>query len=75
MDETFATIAVGNAKRLCVGAVTRREAVEARASGVEIDHHGIYLYLASDDDPSSPIEILAKFFSLGHAERAAELLG
>ena len=72
--ETFATVAVSNSKRLCIGGVTRREVGEARAAGLEVEPSGVYLFLASDSDPKSPIEVLAKFFSVEQAERAAALL-
>jgi hypothetical protein len=72
--ETLATVAVSNSKRLCIGGVTRREANEAKAAGLDVDPAGIYLFLASDSDPKSPIEVLAKFFTVDQAERAAALL-
>jgi hypothetical protein len=71
MNETFATIPVRNSRVL---SVTRTEARDARASGLEVDPSGHYLFLASASDPSIPIEILARFFSAEHAERAADLL-
>jgi hypothetical protein len=74
MNETFATIPVRNSRVLCIGSVTRTEARDARASGLEVDPSGHYLFLASASDPSIPIEILARFFSAEHAERAADLL-
>jgi hypothetical protein len=74
MKETFATITVSNSKRLCIGGITRSETKEALASGLDVDNSGVYLFIASESDPKSPIEILAKFFSLEQAEQAAELL-
>ena len=74
MQETFATITVSNSKRLCIGGITRSEAREAAASGLEVEPSGVYLFLASEADPKLPIEILAKFYSLEQAEQAAELL-
>ncbi|EGJ19621.1 hypothetical protein RSWS8N_15714 [Cereibacter sphaeroides WS8N] len=74
MHETFASITIGNSKRLCIGGISRAEVREARASGLHLEDNGIYLFLASDSNPSLPIEVLAKFFSVEQAERAAELL-
>lgn len=74
MSETFATIPVSNSRLLCIGGVTRAEAKEARAAGVDIDGSGFYLFLASGSDPKAPIEVLASFFSADHAERAADLI-
>lgn len=74
MSELFSAIPVRNSRVLCVGGVTNREAKEASAPGVDVDTSSFYLYLASEEDPSSPIEILARFFSVDQAERAAELL-
>lgn len=74
MSELFSAISVRNSKVLCVGGVTKREAKEAASSGLDVDTSSFYLYLASEEDPSSPIEILARFFSADQAERAAELL-
>lgn len=74
MQETFATLTVSNSKRLCIGGITRAEAREAEASGLDVSPNGLYLFVASDADPTSPIEILAKFFSVEEAEQAAELL-
>ena len=74
MSELFSAISVRNSKVLCVGGVTEREVKEAASSGLDVDSASFYLYLASEDNPASPIEILAKFFSADQAERAAELL-
>jgi hypothetical protein len=74
MDEYFAAIPVSNATVLCVGGVTRTEAEQARDSGVEIDGHGYYLFLANASEPKQPIQLLAKFFSEFEAGRIARLL-
>lgn len=74
MQEIFSSISVKNSKILCVGPITKREAQEAKSQGIDADPTGFYLYLASEAEPASPIEILAKFFSLEQAERAAEML-
>lgn len=73
MQEIFSSISLRNSKILCVGSITRREAKEAASRGIEAEPTGFYLYLASAEEPTSPIEILAKFFSVEQAERAAEL--
>jgi len=73
MSVLFSGISVRNSRVLCVGEVTSKEAKEARASGIEVDPSSFYLYLASEDDPTAPIEILARFFSADQAERAAEM--
>ncbi|MEM9047787.1 MAG: hypothetical protein AAGC92_03615 [Pseudomonadota bacterium] len=73
MYEKFATIPVSNSRLLCIGGVTRAEAKEARAAGVDIDGSGFYLFLASESEPQAPIEVLASFFSAEHAERTADI--
>lgn len=73
MSEKFATIPLSNARVLCIGGITRAEAREAVASGLNVDDFGYYLFLASADRPSEPIEILAKFLSPDQAERVADL--
>lgn len=72
MSEKFAAIPLSNARILCIGSITRVEAREASSSGLNVDEFGYYLFLASADRPSEPIEILAKFLSSEHAERAAD---
>lgn len=74
MQDLFASVSVKNSKVLCVGGITRNEAKEAAAQGIEADPGSFYLFLASESEPTSPVEILAKFFSIEQAERAAELL-
>ena len=73
MSELFCGISVRNSRVLCVGGVTNKEAKEAAASGIDVDPSCYYLYLASADDPSSPIEILARFFSADQAERGLDI--
>jgi hypothetical protein len=74
MDEYFAAIPVNNATVLCVGGVTRAEAQQAQDSGIPIDGHGYYLFLANVSEPRQPIQLLAKFFSEFEAGRIARLL-
>lgn len=73
MSERFAAIPLSNARLLCIGGITRSESREAAATGLNVDDSGYYLFLASADRPSEPIEILAKFLSPDQAERAADL--
>jgi hypothetical protein len=73
MDEYFAATPVTNATVLCVGGITRAEAEAARDDGVEIDGLGYYLFLASEEAPERPIEILAKVVSDSAAARLARL--
>lgn len=74
MSRYFAAIPVSNARLLCVGGVSEREAAEARGLDLDVDGSGYYLFLAEADRPSEPIEILAKFYSPDQAEYAASLL-
>jgi hypothetical protein len=74
MDEYFAAIPVNNATVLCVGGITRAEAELARDSGINVDGHGYYLFLANAAAPKQPIQFLAKFFSELEAGRIARLL-
>lgn len=74
MSDLFASIPVKNSRVLCVGGITTRESTEALTAGFQAEPSGIYLFLASACEPSTPIEILAKFFSVEQAERAAENL-
>lgn len=73
MSELFSAISVRNSRLLCVGGITSKEAKEAESSGIDVDTSAFYLYLAAEDDPTAPIEILAQFFSVDQAERAAEM--
>ena len=73
MDEHFAYVPITNSKVLCVGSITAAEAAAAREGGRDLDGIGYYLFLADEDSPTSPIEILAKFVSESEAERVARL--
>lgn len=73
MQEIFCSISLKNSKILCVGSITRKESREIASQGIIADPSEFYLYVASEAEPTSPIEILAKFFSIEQAERAAEL--
>lgn len=74
MEEYFATVPLSNSALLCVGGITRGETERAHEEGVEIDGFGYYLFLASQADPTKPIEILAKFATEAAAERLARLM-
>jgi hypothetical protein len=74
MDEFFGMVPLSNAAALCVGGISRAEAIEANERGVEADGRGYYLFLASQEDPHKPVEILAKFSSASAAEKLARLM-
>jgi hypothetical protein len=74
MDDDFASIPLTNATRLCVGSITASEAANLQADGVDDDGLGYYLFLASDAEPQTPIEVLGKFFSAFEATRFLRLI-
>lgn len=74
MDEDFASMPLTNATRLCVGSITASEAENLRADGIDEDGFGFYLFIADESEPSTPIEVLGKFFSSLEANRFAKLL-
>lgn len=74
MDDDFASIPLTNATRLCVGSITASEAANLKADGVDDDGLGYYLFLASDAEPTTPIEVLGKFFSAFEANRFLRLI-
>lgn len=74
MDEYFASIPVSNSTVACVGGITRNEMAAAQDDGLLVDGTGYYLFLANQDAPKQPIEILAKFISEAQAERFARLI-
>jgi hypothetical protein len=69
----FASMPASNSTVLCIGGITRSEAESARHDGLDVDGRGYYLFLAREDAPTEPIQILAKFFSSLEAERAARV--
>lgn len=75
MSVHFASMALTNATHVCIGTITDREAESLKADGHDVDGLGYYLFLASEADPSAPIEVLGKFFDASHATRLARLLG
>ena len=74
MSEFFGMIPISNTSALCVGGITQPEVNRAKEDGHEVDGTGYYLFLASQDDPSKPIEVLAKFWSASAAEKLARAL-
>ena len=73
MEEYFGLFPVSNAKALCVGGITEKEAEAAREDGIDCDGMGYYLFLSNEDDPQKPIEVLAKFSTNSAAEKLARL--
>ena len=75
MDEYFGAMNVTNAKVLCVGGITRKEAEAARGDGLDIDGTGYYIFLADQSAPKAPVQILGQLFSPLHAAALSRLLG
>ena len=73
MEVHFAAKPLTNSSVLCVGGITRTEAEAAKDEGLDIDGFGYYLFIASQNDPRRPIEILAKFASEAAAEKLARM--
>lgn len=74
MDEYFAAIPVNNSMLACVGGITNSEAQAASDDGIPVDGFGYYLFLADEQSPGTPIEILAKFINETQAARFARLI-
>lgn len=74
MDEIVGAVPVSNSATLCIGGITGAEAKRAREAGHDLDGTGYYLFLASEDDPKKPIEVLAKLWSASAAERLARIM-
>ena len=74
MSDYFAALPASNSTFLCVGSITRSEAGLLRQADQNDDGCGYYLFLAREDAPEEPIEVLAKFVSPLEAERAARIL-
>lgn len=74
MEEDFASIPLTNATRLCIGSITAAEATNLKADGINEDGLGYYLFLSSDAEPQTPIEVLGKFFSAFEANRFLRLI-
>lgn len=74
MEDYFFELPLSNARTLCLGTLTKREADSADVDFC--DGLGTYLYLANADAPSDDIEVIAKVVSMEAAERLrAALLG
>jgi len=68
MEEYYCDIPLTNAKVLCIGPITGREA--AAAAGSEFcDGFGTYLYLADASDVRREVEVIARVVSEEAAER------
>jgi hypothetical protein len=74
MSDYFAALPTANSTFLCVGSITRSEAELVRQTGLSDDGHGYYLFLAREDAPGEPLQVLAKFVSPLEAERVARIL-
>lgn len=74
MEEYYCDIPLTNAKVLCMGPITSREAASVDADFC--DGFGTYLYLADASDTRSDIEVIARVVSEEAAERLrAALIG
>lgn len=74
MEEYYCDIPLTNAKVLCIGPITAREA--AAVDSEFCDGFGTYLYLADASDMRSDVEVIARVVSEEAAERLrAALLG
>ena len=72
MDEYYFELPLSNARTLCLGPVTRKE-----ADGIDeafCDGFGTYLFLANADTPREDVEIIAKVVSVEAAEKLRALL-
>lgn len=73
-EEHFAYTPLNNAMALCVGSITDAEAARAREDGILTNGLGHFLFLASADLPSAPVEVLAQFASADAAEKLMALM-
>ena len=74
MEEYYCDIPLTNAKVLCIGPITGREA--AGIDAAFCDGFGTYLYLADASDVRGEVEVIARVVSEEAAERLrAALLG
>ncbi len=74
MEEYYFELPLSNARTLCLGTLTKREADSADVSFC--DGIGTYLYLANADAPTEDVDVIAKVVSMEAAERLrAALLG
>lgn len=75
MSVQLAALPITNATVLCIGGITQSETENGRADGYPIDGNGYYLFLASENEPNRPIQLLAKFLSPTEAEMCAKAFG
>lgn len=74
MEDYFFELPLSNARTLCFGPLTKREADSTDADFC--DGFGTYLFLANADAPGEDVEVIAKIVSVEAAERLrAALLG
>lgn len=74
MEEYYFELPLSNARTLCLGTLTKREADSADVGFC--DGIGTYLYLANADAPAEDVDVIAKVVSMEAAERLrAALLG
>lgn len=74
MEDYFFEVPLSNARTLCLGPLTRREADSSNADFC--DGFSTYLFLANADAPGDDIDVIAKVVSVEAAERLrAALLG
>ncbi|CAO3401851.1 hypothetical protein [Azospirillum palustre] len=73
MEEFFAEAILSERKSLCIGTLTREEAVN---SGGDVPANGVGLYLFANNlqNPASPPEVLARLVSEEAANALAVLL-
>ena len=67
MEEYYCDIPLTNAKVLCIGPITNREAVGVDSNFC--DGFGTYLYLADASDTRREVEVIARVVSEEAAER------
>ena len=74
MDEFFASKPATNESFLCVGPLTRADAMEAAETGIG-GGLGYYIFVAAASDIRGPVEILGRLASEDAARRMCDLLG
>ena len=74
MEDYFFEVPLSNARTLCLGPLTKREADSTDAAFC--DGFGTYLFLANADAPGEDVDVIAKIVSVEAAEKLrAALLG
>lgn len=74
MEDYFFELPLSNARTLCLGPVTRREADSTDTNFC--DGFGTYLFLANADAPGEDVEVIAKVVSVEAAQHLrAALMG